>query len=339
MQPYFPLGKITIVQGDPGIGKTSFSCGLAALVSTGGDICGHRVEYPGSVLMISVEDDASTLRGRIEASGGNIEKCFILDNASGLTFNAPEIEQAIKETGARLVVFDPLQAFMGGKVDMFRANETRPILAELSEMAKRNACAVVIVSHMSKGLQGTKAIYRALGSIDIVAASRSALYIGLNPNDEKECVMVQIKSSNARKGASIAYTIGERGGITWKGYSPLTVDDIEAARKREESGLDYDHEPLVQLFRHLITERPGGGFWPYPDLQSAGQKLLGFPPFTDAHSLKRKLEGSFSRELQQRDKLIITCGVKQNGQRGIRIEQYTIPKDYQMQIHSRDVSL
>ena len=81
---------------------------------------------------------------------------------------------------------------------MHRANETRPIMARLAAMAKRTGCAVVIVSHMSKGTAGGKAIYRALGSVDIPAASRSVLYVERNPQDEEQCVIVHVKSSNAR---------------------------------------------------------------------------------------------------------------------------------------------
>lgn len=147
--------------------------------------------------------------------------------------------------------------------------------------------------------------------------------------------MVHVKCSNAPKGQSIAYTIGDRGGVHWVGSSPMTVDDlavIARRKERKEKGVPYENEPLVQVFNQLITDRPGGGFWSYADLKSEGAKILGFPPFYSTADLKQKLDSTFSREIRERDGLIITCGCKQKGVRGIRIEQYQHPQGYQTSI-------
>ncbi len=150
LAPYFQRGKGTLIQGDNGSGKTAFMCAIAAHISTGEPLLGLEVETPGNVLMISVEDDLPVLRGRIEANGGDLDRCFFLSNAAGLTFNSPEVEKAVKEISARLLVFDPIQAFMGAGVDMFRSNETRPELAKLFEMCERNDCACAIVAHTER---------------------------------------------------------------------------------------------------------------------------------------------------------------------------------------------
>lgn len=84
-KPYFPIGKLTLVQGDPGCGKTAFLCKMAALTSKGGQLLDKSVAQ-GNVLILSVEDDESTLRGRIEASGGDITKCFFIEEAFDVTF-------------------------------------------------------------------------------------------------------------------------------------------------------------------------------------------------------------------------------------------------------------
>ena len=144
--------------------------------------------------------------------------------------------------------------------------------------------------------------------------------------------MVHVKCSNAPKGKSISYSIGERGGIHWNGFSNMTSDDLSTVLKRKEKGLPYEREPLVQVFNQLVTDKPGGGFWSYEDLRSIGQKILGFPPFYSISDLKQKLAGPFSRELQEKDGLIVTCGHKSNGSRGIRIEQYQHPQGYQTKI-------
>lgn len=330
--PYFQRGKGTLIQADPGTGKTAFMCAIAAHVSTGRPILDIRIERPGNVLILSVEDDLPVLRGRIEANGGDLDKCIFMTNAAGITFTSPEIEQAIKDVNAKLIIFDPFQAFLGKGVDMFRSNETRPELAKLFETADRNDCSVGIIGHTGKGSMDKSPVNRALGSVDIPAAMRSIIQIVRNPDDENECIAVHVKCSNAPKGRSISYRIGDRGGIEWTGYSPLTVEDLNTITKRKEKGIPYENEPLVQVFNQLIADRPGGGFWSYEEVKAEGMKILGFPPFSSTNDLKAKLNGPLTRELQEHDGLIVTCGHKSNGARGIRIEQYQHPQGYQTKI-------
>ena len=327
--PYFQRGKGTLIQGDNGSGKTAFMCAVAAHVTTGKPLLGIPVTTPGDVLMLSVEDDLPVLRGRIEASGGDLDKCHFMTNAAGLTFNSPEVEAAIKEINAKMAIFDPFQAFLGASVDMFRSNETRPELAKLFEMCERNDCACAIIAHMGKS--GDKSpVNRSLGSVDIPASMRSILQLTRNPDNEDECVMVHVKCSNAPRGQSIAYTIGDRGGVHWVGFSPMTIDDLATITKRKEKGIPYDKEPLVQVFLQLITDKPGGGFWSYADLREIGAKILGFPPFSGLSDLRRKLDCGLARELQQKEGIIVTHSAKGKGNvRGVRLEQYRVPDGYQ----------
>ena len=146
--------------------------------------------------------------------------------------------------------------------------------------------------------------------------------------------MVHVKCSNAPRGQSIAYTIGDRGGVHWVGFSPMNIDDLATIAKRKEKGVPYDKEPLVQVFNQLVTDKPGGGFWSYEDVKAIGMKLLGFPPFYSVADLKAKLNSAFCRELQEKDGLIVTCGHRAHGGvRGIRIEQYQVPQGYQTAIN------
>lgn len=328
--PYIQRGKGTLIQADNGTSKTAFVCAIAAHVSTGRALLDIPVETPGNVLLLSVEDDLPVLRGRIEASGGDLSKCHFLTNAAGLSFNSPEVEEAVKQVQARLVIFDPLQAFMGANVDMFRANETRPELAKLFEMCDRNDCACIIIAHTAKNAGDKSPVNRALGSVDIPAAMRSVLQIIENPDNEYERIAVHVKCSNAPKGKSIAYTIGDRGGVQWIGFSPMTADDLTAVVKRKEKGIPYANEPLVQVFNQLITDRPGGGFWSYADLKSEGAKILGFPPFSDIADLRQKLDNGLAREIQEHDGLIVTHSQRgSHNTRGIRVEQYKHSQGYQ----------
>lgn len=142
--------------------------------------------------------------------------------------------------------------------------------------------------------------------------------------------MVQVKCSNAPKGRSIAYTIGDRGGVHWEGYSDMTPDDLTRVAKRKESGIPYDQEPLVQVFNQLITDKPGGGFWRYSEFKAAGAKILGFPPYGDLNELRQKLDSGLAKELQKKDGLLVIYGATgRSNTRGIRIERYVVPKGYQ----------
>lgn len=329
--PYIQRGKGTLIQADNGMGKTAFVCAIAAHISTGKPLLDVPVESPGNVLIISVEDDLPVLRGRIEASGGDLTKCHFMANAAGLSFNSGDIEEAIKQLSAKLIIFDPLQAFLGAKVDMFRANETRPELAKLFEMCDRNDCACIIVAHMGKNTGDKSPVNRALGSVDIPAAMRSVLQIIENPDNAAERIAVQVKCSNAPKGRSIVYTIGDRGGVQWLGFSPITADELGSLVKRKEKGIPYEKEPLVQVFNQLITDKPGGGFWSYAELKSEGAKALGFPPFADIADLRMRLDGGLARELQAKDGLIVTHGeTGPKNKRGIRIARYSHPQGYQL---------
>lgn len=336
IKPYFQRGKGTLVQADNGVGKTAFMCAVAAHVSTGESIIDNTIEAPGDVLILSVEDDLPVLRGRIEASGGNLDRCHFMTNAAGLTFNSPEIEQAVKQIHAKMIIFDPFQAFLGANINMDKSNQTRPELAKLFEMADRNDCAVVIIAHTGKGSGLSSAVNRSLGSVDIPAAMRSIIQIVRNPEINDECVAIHIKCSNAEKGKSIAYNIGDRGGVRWNGYSTMTVEDLDTIVKRKEKGVPYDREPLVKVFNQLIADRPGGGFWSYGDLKESGMKILGFPPFSTNNDLKFKLDASLSKELQENDGLIVTHSQRGGkGVRGIRIEQYEHPEMYQTSLPTK----
>lgn len=330
--PYFQRGKGTLIQGDSGSGKTAFVCAVAAHVSTGKPLLNSTVETPGNVLVLSVEDDQPILRGRIEASGGDLTKIFFHNNPAGLTFTSPEIWSIVKQYQIKLIIFDPFQAFLGSGIDMFRANETRPVLARLFELCDQEDCAVIIVAHTSKN-SDKSAVNRSLGSVDIPASMRSVMQLIRNPDNPDQCIMVHVKSSNAPRGRSIAYTIGDRGGVHWDGYSPITVEDLGTIAKREKKGIPYDKEPLVQVFNQLITDRPGGGFWSYNDLKRRGTEILGFAPFDSISDLRQRLDDGLSRELLSKDGIMVTHSEKGHGNaRGIRIEQYALPKSYQTKI-------
>lgn len=331
--PYIPRGSITIIQGDTGVGKTAFCCKIAAAVSIGGVMQDVQCE-DGNVLIISVEDDPSTLRGRIEASGGDLTRCFFPEDGFDLTFMSDAIDDLIVESKASMVIFDPLQAFLGAKVDMHRANETRPVMARLAEIAKRQNCAVVIVSHLSKGSVGSQAIYRALGSIDIVAASRSVLYVGKNPRDPSQCAVIHAKHSHSMKGRSFLYRIGGRGGVQWEGYTDLTEKDLETQGAANGTPSTYEDDPLVQFLRQVVEENQAGVFLTWQSFNRYAMGAVGRHFGSDGREIKARI-GAVVTDLARRDgiyvaykdggreKLHVECGVEVDTGgigRGLRIE-------------------
>ncbi len=226
--PCIPLGKITIVQGDPGEGKTTFALAVIAALTRGEPLseCEDTME-PMNVIYQTAEDGlADTIKPHLVAAGVDCARVLVIDEMNKeLTLIDERLEEAIKETGARLIVLDPIQAYLGEEVDMHRANEVRPVLKRVAAMAERTHCAVLLVGHMNKA-QGQKSNYCGLGSIDFRAAARSVLVVGRLKDNERIRIVAQDKNSLAPEGNSIAFELNEQTGFCWKGVCEATVDDV-----------------------------------------------------------------------------------------------------------------
>ena len=236
--PYIPFGKITIIQGDPGDGKTTLVLNVAALLSNGMPMPESNTKIPAAkVIYQSAEDGAEdTLKPRLLSAGADCSQiAFIDESESGLTFSDRRIEWAIRETGARLIVLDPLQAYLGESNEMGRADGIRPTLKCLAVMAERTGCAIVIIGHMNKA-SGTKSIYRGLGSIDITAAARSVLLVGRVKSNPSIRVMAQLKNSLAPEGNPIAFEINDNSSIRWIGTYTITIEDLLLGNETLDEG-------------------------------------------------------------------------------------------------------
>ncbi|MDT3698097.1 MAG: AAA family ATPase [Thermincola sp.] len=226
--PFIPYGKITIIQGDPGEGKTSFVLAMIALLTTGKPLPEEKAAAePIRIIYQSAEDGlADTIKPRLEASGADCSRVMVIDESDKeLTLCDERLEQAVQETGAKLIVLDPLQAYLGDNVDMHRANEVRPIFKRMCAMADRTGCAIILIGHMNKA-QGLKASYRGLGSIDFRAAARSVLLVGRLKSDPSVRVVAHDKSSLAPEGKSIAFSLDAQNGFQWIGSCDISVDDV-----------------------------------------------------------------------------------------------------------------
>ena len=151
--PYIPLGKLTIVQGDPGEGKTTLVLSLIASLTRGVALPECATGAPPMTAIYQTAEDglADTIKPRLEAMGADCSRVFVIDESrKELSMLDERLEKAICETGALLVVLDPVQAYLGSNVDMHRANEIRPILKRVASLAEQNNCAVILIGHMNK---------------------------------------------------------------------------------------------------------------------------------------------------------------------------------------------
>ena len=243
-KPYIPLGKLTLIEGNPGQGKTWIMLALVKELTTGMQMpLDMTTREPVSVIYCSSEDGIEdTLVPRLKYLGADLTKIAFLrgsrtkDNKHrqfSLNDLSPLI-QLLKLHKAAIVVIDPIQAYMGGKVDINRANEVREILAVLCEMAQKMKFAAVCVRHLTKSGKDN-VMFRGMGSIDFTATARSVLLVGNNPMDKGQKAIAQVKNNLAAFGPSIGYTVTEENGFRWTGESVLTADDL--VRPTEESAI------------------------------------------------------------------------------------------------------
>ena len=220
-------GTITIITGLPGTGKSFLTTEVASGVSTGQPFPGSsEVRQPGVVLFQNGEDSPSyTIRPRLEKAGANLDNVFFVEESfTGREFNLQDTNmllEIMEEVHPDLIVIDPIQQYLGPKVDINRADKLRPILKKLAQIASTYNCCVVIVMHLNKG-SGKMANNRILGSIDFQAAARSILLVGKNPSNPDERVVLQTKNNNGPVGPAYAFRLSSVTGFEWLGESDLT---------------------------------------------------------------------------------------------------------------------
>ena len=251
--PYIPFGKLTIIQGNPGEGKTFFAMQLAAACTNRKYLPQMEPFEPFNVIFQTAEDGlGDTVKPRLVSAEADMERVLVIDDTEHpLTLADKRIENAIRENNARLVIIDPLQAFLGATVDMNRANEVRPILRRLADTAQNTNCAIVMIGHLNKA-SGSQSTYRGLGSIDITAVVRSLLFIGKVKTDPTTRVIVHEKSSLAPPGQSLAFSLGDEKGFRWIGAYDISAEDLLAGGEGNKTELKQ--ELAVKLITEFLAE-------------------------------------------------------------------------------------
>ncbi len=247
-----PLGKLTLLAGDPGLGKSSITLDMAARVSRGmpWPDCPAEANEIGGVVLLGAEDDvADTVRPRLDAAGADVTRIVALqavrrtDAETGeereypfdLRRDLPALEQAVANMGdCRLVIIDPISAYLGG-ADSHRNAEIRGLLAPLADLAARHGVAVVAVTHLRKG--DGPALYRAMGSLAFIAAARAGYVVAKDTDDAtgRRRLMLPLKSNLSSDQSGLAYRLDDSMSfngqpvVAWEA-DPVEIDTDEALR-------------------------------------------------------------------------------------------------------------
>jgi hypothetical protein len=200
---------------------------LAAKLSKGEQMDeGMNITEPTTVIYQTAEDGlADTVKPRLELAGADCERIVVIDESDkSLSMVDERLEEAIQKTKAKLLILDPIQAYLGGGMDMNRANEARDMTKKLRALAEKYKCAIVLIGHMNKA-SGNKAAYRGMGSIDFFAVARSVLLVGRVEGEPELRAVVQIKNNLAAFGHPKAFALSEDG-FRWMGDYEITADEV-----------------------------------------------------------------------------------------------------------------
>ena len=301
-------GKVSMLAGNPGLGKSQITSSMAAVVTTGGiwPVDRSRCEI-GNVIFLSAEDDAEdTIRPRLEAAGADLSRVFILDAVvDGYRADGSEMQRGFNLKtdllrlgkmldeigGAALIVIDPITAYLG-ETDSHKNAEIRALLSPLSDLAAKHGAAVVCVSHLNKSTGG-EALMRVTGSLAFVAAARAAFIVAKDPENDARRLFLPMKNNigNDRSGlafaiesAQVKSTAGliETSRIAWE-PDPVTVTADEAMQPQgdpeERSALDDARQFLLDLMAdgpvkagRVKADSDGAGF-NWRTIQRAADRL------------------------------------------------------------------
>ena len=268
-----PLGKLTLLAGDPGLGKSFVTCDMAARVSRGApwpDDATHP-QPDGSEVMFNCEDGlADTIRPRLDRANADVFRIFAIEGVRlcntetdgerqrgfSLSEDMPRLEQVLNDvTDCRLIVIDPVSAYCGD-TDSHKNADVRALLAPLAALAERFGPAALMVTHLAKG-NGTKAVYRAMGSLAFAAAARAVWHVAKDPDDPARRLILPAKMNLAPDPTGLAYRI-EDGGINWEA-DPVRMhaDDLLAREATGKPDANRLHrEDAAQWLRGVLANGP-----------------------------------------------------------------------------------
>jgi hypothetical protein len=262
--PRIALGMVNELVGDTGVGKTTIAMHLAAEGSRGRLPEGGTIESFDTLYLSHENPLAEVLRPKFDAMHGDPKRFHVMlgtktevdgetHKGSVTLADVDQLEKAIRQTGAKLVVFDPVQSFFGAGVDWNHANQTRPILDALNKLADKTRAAILLLRHGTKA-SGGKATAKGLGSIDQTATARSSLLAGVLPDDEKMCALIHSKTNIGPKAPTLGYAIDEQGRFTWTGVSSITAAELLASPEAPDRKLTAATQWLTEKLQRGSLE-------------------------------------------------------------------------------------
>ncbi len=237
------LGKLAIMDGDPGLGKSMLALDLCARLSTGRPFPdGSPSPGPANCLILNGEDgEEDTIRPRLLSLGADLDRVFVLDRADdfAMPLRLPAqlglLDEAVRKTEARFLVIDPIMAFLDEQVLSMSDQSVRRVLYPLGRLAERHQCSVQMQRHLNKS-PGGQSLYRGAGSIAFLAACRSGWLVARDPTTPTTCVLAQLKNNLAPPQPSLAYQLLPQAdgppSLNWLGQSPLQADQLLGKQAR-----------------------------------------------------------------------------------------------------------
>lgn len=301
--PYIAFGKLTIIQGDPGEGKTTLALRLAAACSSGKPLPEMEAHPPFCVIYQSAEDGLEdTIKPRLTEAGADQEMVVnIREDKKTLHLLDERIEQAINRCGARLLILDPLQGYLGEKIDMNRANEIREVMRSIGQVAQRTGCAIVLVGHLNKA-SGMSSAYRGLGSIDFRAAARSVLVVGRLRKDKNVRIIVHDKSSLAPEGKSLAFNLGNEEGFCWlDGYGHISSEELLSGYSGQQETKTTQAAELIRAMLECGGELPCEEIFRAAELKGISRRTVSEAKKLVPELISRKASTNWVWSLPQED--------------------------------------
>ncbi len=261
-----PMGKITVLDGDPGMGKSLIAAHIAACVSTGRPMPDGTPGKQGGVILIAPEDSPEdTLKPRLEAAGGDPSQVLLLNTVEDLDakrrkiFDRPFslsqdldlLEKAIKRMQAVLVIIDPLMAVLGNTIDSSRDQSVREVFTPLAQLAERTGCAILMIRHLSRGSAGHP-LYRGAGSLGIIAAARSGLIVAPDPSDEKRRILAPTKHNLSQPACNLTYQVVDNEcGVPYIHWLEENHHPVQALLS--QPSLSYERRAILKVLQESAT--------------------------------------------------------------------------------------